>query len=81
MTCKYDIKSTVINMKQHLDVLLYVNLYTFIFNFLENSKVFLTFLLFFVGDAISLNAKDRLKTETMTEVDRPMKRGPSKSKR
>ena len=55
-----------------------MSVYTFFFHF---SKLFLTFLLFFVGDAISLNAKDRLKTETMTEVDRPMKRGPSKSKR
>ena len=74
MTCKYDIKSTVSNMKQHLRC----SAYNYVSSF---SKLFLTFLLFFVGDAISLNAKDRLKTETMTEVDRPMKRGPSKSKR
>ena len=42
--------------------------------------LFLTFLLFFVGDAISLNAKDRLKTTTMIEVVRPIiRKGPSKS--
>ena len=64
------------NMKQHLRFSAFCQFIHFF-----SSKLFLTFLLFFVGDAISLNAKDRLKTETMTEVDRPMKRGPSKSKR